>query len=70
MTCRERVRYVISAFKPDLVFHAAALKHVPLVEENPSQGCLTNVIGTRNVADACREFRVKAMLTYLNRQSD
>lgn len=62
VSCRERVRHVISSFKPELVFHAAALKHVPLVEDNPSQGCLTNVIGTRNVADACREFGVKAML--------
>lgn len=62
VSCRERMRHVISSFKPDLVFHAAALKHVPLVEENPSEGCLTNVIGTRNVADACREFGVKAML--------
>lgn len=62
VSCRERVRHVISSFKPDLVFHAAALKHVPLVEDNPSEGCLTNVIGTRNVADACRDFGVKAML--------
>lgn len=62
VSCRERMRYVISSFKPDLVFHAAALKHVPLVEDNPSEGCLTNVIGTRNVADACREFGIKAML--------
>ncbi|MBA3813040.1 MAG: polysaccharide biosynthesis protein [Alphaproteobacteria bacterium] len=62
VSCRERIRHVVSSFKPDLVFHAAALKHVPLVEDNPSEGCLTNVIGTRNVADACREFNVKAML--------
>lgn len=62
VTSRERVRHVISSFEPELVFHAAALKHVPLVEDNPSEGCLTNVIGTRNVADACREFKVKAML--------
>jgi len=62
VACRERMRQVISTFKPDLVFHAAALKHVPLVEENPSQGALTNVIGTQNVADACRDFKVKGML--------
>lgn len=58
----ERIRHVVGSFKPDLVFHSAALKHVPLVEDNPSEGCLTNVMGTRNVADACREFNVKAML--------
>lgn len=62
VACRSRVQHVISRFKPDLVFHAAALKHVPLVEDNPSQAALTNVIGTRNVADACRDFKVKAML--------
>ena len=62
VACRERMNYVISSFKPELVFHAAALKHVPLVEDNPSQAALTNIIGTRNVADACREFGVKSML--------
>jgi O-antigen biosynthesis protein WbqV len=62
VACRTRVQHVISTFKPDLVFHAAALKHVPLVEKNPSQAALTNVIGTRNLADACRDFKVKAML--------
>lgn len=62
VSCRERVRHVISTFKPELVFHAAALKHVPLVEDNPSQAALTNVIGTRNIADACRDFNVKGML--------
>lgn len=59
---RERISHIIATFKPELVFHAAALKHVPLVEDNPSEGTLTNVIGTRNVADACREFNVEAML--------
>lgn len=62
LVCRERIRHTISTFKPELVFHAAALKHIPLGEENPSQAVLTNVIGTRNVADACRDFKVKAML--------
>lgn len=62
VACRERINHVIASFKPELIFHAAALKHVPLVEENPSQAALTNVIGTQNIADACREFGVKAML--------
>lgn len=62
VACRERIQHVVSSFRPELVFHAAALKHVPLVEDNPCEGCLTNVIGTRNLADACREFGVKAML--------
>ncbi|ALR19816.1 polysaccharide biosynthesis protein [Sphingobium baderi] len=49
-------------YRPDLVFHAAALKHVPLVEANLSAGVLTNVIGTRNVADAVQACGAKAMI--------
>ncbi|EKE10165.1 MAG: putative nucleoside-diphosphate sugar epimerase [uncultured bacterium] len=62
ITSRERIRHIISMFKPDIVLHAAALKQVPLVEENLSQAILTNAIGTQNVADACRDFKVGIML--------
>jgi O-antigen biosynthesis protein WbqV len=48
--------------RPDLVFHAAALKHVPLVEQNVLEGVHTNVIGARNVAEACAKFAVRAMV--------
>lgn len=48
--------------RPDLVFHAAALKHVPLVEHNLGAGILTNVIGTRNVADAVLACKARAMI--------
>ena len=48
--------------RPDLVFHAAALKHVPLVEQNALEGVHTNVIGARNVAEACAKFAVRAMV--------
>jgi FlaA1/EpsC-like NDP-sugar epimerase len=58
----ERVNQVIISRKPTLVFHAAALKHVPMVEQNPVEGILTNVIGSRNVADACVVHGVKAMV--------
>ena len=44
---------LFAGFRPDLVFHAAALKHVPLVEANVFEGVMTNVIGTVNVARAC-----------------
>ncbi|WP_315919349.1 nucleoside-diphosphate sugar epimerase/dehydratase [Mesorhizobium sp. SP-1A] len=47
-----RVSSIFSQFKPHAVFHAAALKHVPLVEDNPVEGVKTNLLGTRNVADA------------------
>ncbi|KZD01896.1 polysaccharide biosynthesis protein [Oceanibaculum pacificum] len=61
---RDRVRMsdVFRRERPEVVFHAAALKHVPMVESNPNEGVLTNVIGTRNVADACIESGVEAMV--------
>lgn len=51
---RARVQEVLMNERPDIVFHAAALKHVTLVENNPSEGVLTNVLGTANVAAAAR----------------
>lgn len=57
-----RLEQVFDTCKPDLVFHAAALKHVPLVEENPVEGILTNAIGTRNVANACLKYQVQGMV--------
>jgi FlaA1/EpsC-like NDP-sugar epimerase len=53
---------VFAEERPDIVFHAAALKHVPLVEANPVEGVHTNVIGARNVAEACSKFAVRAMV--------
>ena len=52
-----RVRDLFEQWRPELVFHAAALKHVPMVEANPLEGLLTNVAGTRHVADAARACR-------------
>jgi O-antigen biosynthesis protein WbqV len=59
---RDRIAQVFGRFRPDLVFHAAALKHVPLVEENIVEGATTNVAGTINVADTCVETGVSAMV--------
>ena len=57
-----RVRDVFAQFRPELVFHAAALKHVPIVEANPLEGLLTNAVGTRHVADAARAAGASAMV--------
>jgi FlaA1/EpsC-like NDP-sugar epimerase len=57
-----RVNEIFDRHRPDIVFHAAALKHVPMVELNPCEGILTNAIGTMNVAEASRRCKVKAMV--------
>ena len=58
----DRVSRIIAKETPELVFHAAALKHVPIVEADPSEGALTNIMGTRIVADCCRAANVAAMV--------
>jgi FlaA1/EpsC-like NDP-sugar epimerase len=59
---RDRVAAALAEARPELVFHAAALKHVPMVEMHPCEGVLTNVIGTRNVAEACVAAGVNTMV--------
>ncbi|WP_224826148.1 nucleoside-diphosphate sugar epimerase/dehydratase [Cognatishimia sp. MH4019] len=59
---RGRVREIFGRHGPELVFHAAALKHVPMVELNPCEGTLTNVVGTRNIADAAYDYNALAFV--------
>ena len=59
---RRRLDRALAQEQPDLVFHAAALKHVPLAEANPNETVLTNVAGTMNVADACQAAGVATMV--------
>ncbi len=59
---RTRITELMATERPSLVFHAAALKHVPMVEQHPCEGILTNVIGTRQVAEACRSAGVGTMV--------
>ena len=57
-----RLDYVFRAFRPQVVFHAAAYKHVPLMEENPCEAVLVNVCGSRNVTDMCLKYDVEKMV--------
>lgn len=59
---RARVMRLIAEFKPDIVFHAAALKHVPLLERDWDEGVKTNVLGSVNVADAAAAAGASAMV--------
>lgn len=55
----DRMRNVFKTFQPHIVFHAAAYKHVPMMENNPSESIFTNVLGTKTIADLADEYKVE-----------
>jgi FlaA1/EpsC-like NDP-sugar epimerase len=54
-----RVRKLFEVHKPSFVYHAAAYKHVPMMENNPSEALRTNIVGTKNIADISNEYNVE-----------
>ena len=58
----DKMQSVFKQYKPDVVFHAAAHKHVPLMEHNPEEAIKNNVVGTYNVAQLCKSFEVAKMV--------
>ncbi|AFZ66487.1 polysaccharide biosynthesis protein [Deinococcus peraridilitoris] len=57
-----RLRAIFQEQRPSVVFHAAAHKHVPLMEDSPSEAILNNIVGTRNIAELCLEFQVARLV--------
>ena len=56
---KEKIDYIFNSFRPDIVFHAAAHKHVPMMELNPEESVKNNVFGTYNVAEAAHKYHVE-----------
>ncbi len=56
---KERMENVFKTLNPEIIFHAAAYKHVPMMENNPSESILTNVLGTKNLADLSVQYKVE-----------
>lgn len=59
ITNKARLAGYFERYKPELVYHAAAYKHVPMMEGNPSEAILCNILGTKNMADLAVEFRTR-----------
>ncbi|MCX6344189.1 MAG: nucleoside-diphosphate sugar epimerase/dehydratase [Armatimonadetes bacterium] len=59
---QQRVEQVIEAYKPNIVFHAAAHKHVPMMETNEQEAVRNNVLGTYHIAEACGKFGVERIV--------
>lgn len=59
---RNKIFYIMDKYRPDVVFHAAAHKHVPLMEHNPEEAVKNNIIGTKNVAEAADKYGVQSFV--------
>src|SRR5690625_3661194 len=64
---RERIFEIVNTYKPTIIYHAAAHKHVPLMEYNPHEAVKNNIIGTKNVADAAHDLNIDTFV--LDRKS-
>jgi len=56
---KERLDYIFNRYKPSIVYHAAAYKHVPMMEKNPIEAITTNILGTKNLSDIANKYNVK-----------
>ena len=56
---RSRIEEVMAEYKPDVIYHAAAYKHVPLMESHPNEAVITNVLGSKNMADLAVQYGVE-----------
>ena len=59
---KKRIEDIFETYHPEIVYHAAAHKHVPLMEDSPDEAIKNNVLGTYNVASAANKFHVKKMV--------
>ncbi len=62
ITNTDRLKFVFERYKPVLVYHAAAYKHVPMMERNPAEAVLTNITGTKAIADLSVKYNVKTFV--------
>lgn len=56
---KDTLEKIFEIYQPNVIYHAAAYKHVPMMEENPSQAIFTNVLGTKNLADLANKYKVE-----------
>ncbi|PWH82374.1 hypothetical protein DIS18_08970 [Algibacter marinivivus] len=62
ITNKNSIKYLFKTYKPTIIFHAAAYKHVPMMESNPHEAVKLNILGTKLLADLAREYEVKKFI--------